>query len=145
MAAILYIDNDPTLGKYTNGALGPNGAQHTVDWVRKDYWQDAVAEVLSLTSRKWDILILDIHYQTDDWGGIWIYNELVRKGVWNQPEHVIVFSQYLGSNLKTASGDRMLVMKAFLDTAGIALDCALPNQDFDRASLLSTIDDVLKR
>jgi len=137
MATVLLIDDDQTVGKYTAECI--TSGLHSVDWIRKDYWQEAGAAVAGAANTIWDILVLDVHYPTDHWGGLWLYNDLKRKGLRGRWKHTIVFSCYVQPNLDRATEGEALVLRAFLDTANIPIECALPNRDFNRADLLDAI------
>jgi CheY-like chemotaxis protein len=145
-AKILFVDDDEALGKYTKEALEARG--HKVDWIREDAWERAAAAIDAIADKDWDLLILDIKYPTDNWGGLWLYNQLVRKGLrscWGGRE--IIYSQYfMGKvDLQKAKDSQMFTLRVFLDTANIPFDRAMSNQTFDRATLVQKIDEVLRR
>ncbi len=148
MATILFVDDDPKLGKYTKEAI--ESGLHSVRWVCKPSWTQAAKVIENDIAKKkeWDMLILDIHYPTDNWGGIWLFNHLVHKGFrskWKSRE--IVYSQYCAENLKweNALEGQTFALRMFLETANIRFENALPNQDFDRTTLCEKIEEVLKR
>ena len=147
MARILFIDDNRDLGKFTKDRIEESG-EHTVDWFGEDAWEITAKRIEAFPDKSWDLLLLDIHYPTDEWGGLWLYNSLVRGGIGKSWEkRVIVYSQYFVENMDWSKvrDSQMLALRIFLDTANIPYDCALPNQDFDRATLLEKIEEVLKR
>ena len=145
MARILFIDDDQDVGKFTKESIEKF---HQVDWIRADYWQTAESLIVQIKEPVWDLLLLDLAYPTDIWGGIWLFNSLARKGFrdrWSRRE--IVYSKHFAQNseLQRANDGFMFGLRVFLDSANIPLDCALPNQSFDRVTLLEKIEEVLKR
>ncbi len=145
MANILIIDDDPDVGKYTSKCLRDAG--HDVNWIQNEYWEQAEGEVESLIkanpSLTWDHLILDIAYNGDHFGGFWLFNSLVRKGLrpkWGAREIIFTSHMHEVSDLSQAVSGPAFNVRIFMDSAGIPFENAMSNNSFDRASLIAKIE-----
>jgi hypothetical protein len=138
MARILFIDDKRGVCNNMKQKLTDLG--HTVETIANTLWSDALKEAQSKMNEAWDVLVLDIHYDSQhdserqgDFGGIWLYNGLVKLGLRTQWRHTIVYSRYVPTNwnmphdLDTKSGGLAAAVRVFLDTADIPCHCALPN------------------
>jgi CheY-like chemotaxis protein len=103
------------------------------DQIRNTYFADYYLE--KLPNKQWDVIILDINFPRDKFGGIFLYNKLAgsHRECWRE---TIVFSLYAPSDRE---GNSMLqastilepecfVLRVFADTAKIDLGNVISNK-----------------
>ena len=144
MAAILIIDDRGSLGRNTKEALVKAG-HGPVELVCNDYVGEFYDDITQthFGEKHWDVLVLDINFQTDDFGGVWLYNKLIHGGFHTNWNHTIIYSKYAGDNIAAADSGEAFDLRIFADTAGIPFDCVLPNTKGGRQLLVDRVNDLL--
>lgn len=142
MARIIIVDDKEPNGLDTVREL--RAAGHTAELVSEDDWQDAANRIAGyLGQDKWDILVLDINFPRDQFGGVWLYNSLVAQGLHERWDHTILYTLYYGSDIPAATEGESLILRTFIDTARIPFDCVLSNQMGGRRLLLNKVAQLL--
>ena len=147
MARILFIDDKFGVCENIKEKLG---VSHQVEAIAKTLWSDASKEAQSKLIEPWDVLVLDMHYDSQhnlphqgDFGGIWLYNELVKLGFRSKWRHTIVYSRHVPPDWNAKSEGAALALRVFLNTADIPYDCAVPNDAVTPDNLNRRIADLI--
>jgi CheY-like chemotaxis protein len=140
-AKVLVIDDYALTGENTVKVL--RNAGYTSELVHADYWQDASNAVSALLAKdRWDVLVFDILFPGDHFAGIWLYNDLVGRGLHDRWDHTIVYTKYVGPHIAKATEGEELVVRVFIETARIQHGCVLSNMDHKGSGRLPLINKV---
>jgi len=151
MAKVLFIDDVNAVCENVKERLEP---YHEVITIQKRRWDDACDEagkILGISEdNAFDALVLDLHYDSQhedarqgDFGGIWIYNELVRLGLRARWTDTIIYSRLVPPNWNAASTGKELAIRVFLNTADIPYDCAVLNTLMGVDNLIDKIAELV--
>lgn len=124
------------------------GCGHHAEMICEEYVGDFYDSVRNrpFAERVWDVLVLDVNFHTEHFGGIWLHNKLARnhRDRW---KHTIVYTRYGGTTVAGATDDptthEAFVMRVFADTAGIPFDCVLSNKVKGDQPLIDKINELL--
>jgi len=145
MSNILLVDDDEGKGQHDQRALIQAG--HTAVLVCEERVEGFYRRILDEFARQeWDVLVLDIGYVPDQFGGIKLYNRLVSGGYHRHWDHTIIKTKYVGSipsNLAVATEGEHFIMRVFVETAGIAYDSVLTSMVGQPKALLDRIDQLM--
>jgi len=94
-----------------------------------------------------DFLVLDIDFEYDQYAGIWLYNDLVRRGLRKRWRHTIIYSKHIpeGKSLRKSSDGMELNLRIFIDTANIQDNCALAKAKMNQDDLLDIMESIIQK
>lgn len=141
MATILLVD-DRQPSRDTNEAVLQN-AGHTVTVIPGQRAEEFQAHLKDLFGREpdqfWDFLVLDLHFPNDEFGGIWLYNNLTAGLHHRRWKHTLMYSRFVSNDLENQTRGNEFIVRVFAHTARIPSDCFLNANTGSRKVLLDRI------